>query len=156
MGTTTAKPNRKLLPPQIGLAEHQRQELIVKPEPGTAIEEMQRPEYWAHVARQLRMHDRIEVRPADGTWWAELLVLVVEPFAVRVHVLRHEHFGVAATMDEIEVAAGYTVKHRGWEKWCVTRNSDSSLLHKRAESREAAVVWLRGHLDRLGETKQAA
>lgn len=147
----TAKPNRKLLPPQFLDAEYQRRDTIAKPEAGTTLLEMQDPAYWANVAKTLKPMDRIEVRPADGTWWAELLVRVVEPQSVRVHVLRTVEFHKPARADASpDVADGYEVKHRGAQRgWCVIREHDAAVLVEKQASHEAAVAWLTGHLRTL-------
>jgi hypothetical protein len=53
----------------------------------TKPEDLLAPGYWAHVARQLRMGDRIEVLAADASWYAELRVMEVgrkEAFGARV------------------------------------------------------------------------
>lgn len=54
---------------------------------GTKPEDVLDPGYWAHVARLLRMGDRIEVLAADSSWYAELRVMEVgkkESFGARV------------------------------------------------------------------------
>jgi len=145
----TAKPNRRLLPPEFQAAEYQRQDMIARPEPGTILPEMIVPAYWANVARSLKPLDRIEVRPQDGTWWAELLVRVVEPLAVGVHVLRSVDFAKAAEQQEAEAPDGYEFKHRGNRRWCVLRRSDNAVLREDEATRESAAAWLVGHLRKL-------
>jgi len=54
---------------------------------GTKPEDLTEPQYWAHVARLLRLGDRIEVLAADASWYAELRVMEVgrkESFGARV------------------------------------------------------------------------
>lgn len=155
--TETTKPNRKLLPAQCVSAEYCRRDMIASPEAGTSIDDMLVPAYWAHVARELRALDRIEVRPADGTWWAELLVRVVEPVAVRVYVLRYERFAPVAAVTA-EAPPGYTVRFRGAERFVVIRDADGEVVHSKEPTKEHALAWLSGHLRRLGsdEGKRAA
>lgn len=43
----------------------------------TTPEDLLDPKYWAHVARLLRLGDRIEVLAADTSWYAELRVMEV-------------------------------------------------------------------------------
>ena len=145
------KPNRKLLETQFGDAEYRRRDVIATPEPGTTLDEMLSPLYWAHVAKQLKQWDRIEVRPSDGAWWAELIVRVAEPFAVRVHVLRHEEFAGAPGASRVsEVPEGYEIKNRGRDGWAVIRLEDKAVLREKQPSREHAVAWLRESLRSLG------
>lgn len=145
------KPNRKLLETQFADAEYNRRDMIATPEAGTSIVEMLNPLYWSHVHKRLKAWDRIEVRPSDGTWWAELIVRVVQPFAVRVHVLRHEHFGARGTVEAVaEVPAGYEVRNRGRDGWAVIRTEDKAVLKDKEPSRDHAVAWLVASLKSLG------
>jgi hypothetical protein len=145
-----AKPNRKLLETQFANAETCRRDVVVTPEAGTTLEEMVNPLYWSHVAKGLKAWDRIEVRPADGTWWAELLVRVVQPFAVRVHVLRHAEFRRGGGIEAGEVPAGYEVRNRGRDGWAVIRSDDKAVLKEKEPSREHALAWLAASLRSLG------
>lgn len=147
----TINPNRKLLVTQIKEAQYVRRDFVVTPAPGTTMQEMLVPMYWAHVARDLRPFDRIEVRAADGKWWAELIVRVVEPLAVKVELLRHRDFEAAQgrTGPELEVPEGYEIKHRGLGKWCAIRLEDQEVVIKGQEDKLAAIVALHASLARL-------
>lgn len=152
----TAKPNRKLMEMQLIGAEYQRQELIATPEAGTTLQEMENPEYWSHVAKRLKVWDQIEVRPHDGAWWAELLVRAVQPFAVRVHILRMVQFeDNRKAAEQADIPAGYEVVNRGTRGWAVVRESDREVLREREQSRALAVMWLKGHLLALGQATAA-
>lgn len=63
---------------RITLAEYARNIFVVTPEHGTPFEDILKPSYWLHVAdtvsMRLRPYDRIEVRPEDGSYFAELIV----------------------------------------------------------------------------------
>ena len=147
--SATIERNRKLLEGQMMLAEVRRQEMIVCPEHGTTLEEMNRPGYWANVAKQLKPLDRIEVRPADGTWWAELLVRAVEPFSVLMMVMRTADLSTGSTGEVSEIPDGYEVRHRGANGWSVIREEDRIVLTEKQPSREQAEAWLSAHLRRL-------
>jgi hypothetical protein len=41
---------------------------------GTTVEDLKRPSIWAHVARDWRPNDIVEVMPDDRAWFAELFV----------------------------------------------------------------------------------
>jgi hypothetical protein len=151
-----AKPNRKLMETQLVSAEYQRQEMVATPEPGTTLEEMLNPEYWSHIAKRVKVWDRIEVRSHDGAWWAELLVRAVQPFAVRVHVLRVAKFDDnLKAAEQADLPAGYEVVNRGARGWTVIRESDREVLREREASRALAVMWLKGHLQVLGQAAAA-
>lgn len=59
----------------------------VTPENGTTLEEVLAPEYWVHVARQMRAGSKIEVLAQDGSYYAELLVLSTENLSAKVDLL---------------------------------------------------------------------
>jgi hypothetical protein len=146
-----AKPNRKLLETQFTDAEYNRRDVVVTPEAGTTLEEMLNPLFWSHVAKGLKEWDRIEVRPTDRTWWAELLVRTVQPFMVRVHVLRHAEFGRRGVGTEAaEVPGGYELRNRGRDGWAVIRTEDKVVLKEKEPSRELALAWLLASLRSVG------
>jgi hypothetical protein len=145
------RPNRKLLETQLMLAENCRADVVVFPEAGTTIEEMLNPLYWTHVAnKRLKQWDRIDVRAADGAWFAELLVTVKQPFAARVHVLQYVEFAVAAGAAAGEVPAGYEIKSRGRDGWAVIRTEDKAVLFERVPTRDDALARLAASLKALG------
>jgi hypothetical protein len=144
-------PTRKLIEHELALAEYARTDRVATPEPGTTLDDMLDPAYWTHVAKVLRPFDRIDVRPADGTWFAELLVRTVEPFSVKVHVLQHVEFDRAATPGavEVKIPEGYELVHRGRAGWSVKRLADGVLIHEGARDRASAAAWLDRHLKSL-------
>jgi len=144
-----AKSSRKVRDGEMQPAEYIRQDMIVRPEVGTTLEEMLAPEYWAHVAKRLKVYDRIEVRGAYGEWWAELLVRVVEDFSVVVHVLRVERFGADVPGEESAIPDGFKIYGRGRAGWIVKRLADNLDISEGHKSREFAAAWLRDHVKRL-------
>lgn len=144
-----AKPNRKLFPGQLVTAEYHRGDHVAMPEAGTTLKEMTDPAYWAHVARTVRPWDRIEVRPKDGTWWAELLVRAVEPFTVVVHVLRSAEFNRPAALEPLGPPDGYEFQSKGSRGWAVIRTSDKQTLQQNLPTEEAAGAWLHAYLRKV-------
>lgn len=143
---------RKLIVPLFQSAEYVSNRWVVTAEPGTTIDEIKDPIFWANVANRLRQWDRIEVRDAAGEWVAELVVLAVEPFAAKVHVVRHDVFDMKANGGVPEaqpVPEGYEVKNRGKDGWCVIRQEDKAILKTGEVSRAHALIWLQGHLKAL-------
>lgn len=45
--------------------------------PGSAPDDVLRPEFWVHVASKLRVGDKIEIMAADTSWYGELCVMEV-------------------------------------------------------------------------------
>lgn len=157
-----AKPNRKLREVEFVAAEYNRLDSIAMPERGTTLVEMLVPEYWAQVsgpgeegdrAKRMQPWQRIEVRPADRSWTAELLVIAVGPFTAKVVVRTggHQEFGAAKSAGQLVPPDGYDVRHRGKSGWSVVRKSDSQPLKEDLESQPAAVLWIEQHLKKFAQ-----
>lgn len=128
----------KLLQNRIKPAEFVRTVWGAQPEPGTTLEEMLLPEYWAHVAKTIKPGDRIDVTAADGSWFAELFVRGVTPNAVCVAVLREVRFNDS----DAPATGGVTVKHRGGAGWSVVRDKDKVVLFEGGATKEDANKWV--------------
>jgi hypothetical protein len=151
--TEVAKPNRKAMPMDLTLAENKEIRYVHTPPAGTTIEEMLNPQYWAHVATQLRPGAIIVVWGADGALWAELLVWTVAPFAAKVEALRSATRDLprllGAVVEEVE---GYEFKHRGGGKWSVLRTTDSPpvFIKDGLPGKVEASIWLKQYIAQLG------
>lgn len=129
----------KLLQNQLKDADFIRTVWSAQPEPGTTLEEMLTPEFWAHTSRSLKKDDVIEVRPKDGLWFAELYVRSANDNAATVFVLRHVVFA-----EDKKVAEGtpFEIKHRGPRGWSVQRRSDKVILFENGATRDEAEAWI--------------
>jgi hypothetical protein len=149
------KPNRKAQYNDLVLAEYKRLEYIHTPPIGVGVEELENPEYWAHVAQYLQPYTRIEVRSADGVWIAELIVKAASSFRASMHIdrvilLHKPGARVAPAQPPEAVPEGFDIKHRGaTAKWTVKALSDGVMLKEGLESRSAAILWLQQHLREL-------
>lgn len=122
------------------------------PTDGVTINDMTNTAFWSPVASQMHRGDIIRVIPEDGNFYAELLVRVVEPFAVKVHVLMAEVFDKpkAEAAPVAPPEPGYTIAFKGpQEGWTVVRDDDRETLFKKGKDAEEARAWLRGHLKKL-------
>lgn len=130
------------------LAEHIIQGWAVMVEDKTTIEDVLKPEFFAHVARALRPFAKISVLADDGTWYAELLVKSAGSNWANVVPLQIVDLrGVAAAVVPADAyAVGFGGPHH---KWRVIRNSDSELVSKGHESEALAKAWLVDHLKAL-------
>lgn len=131
----------KILQQQIKPAEFIRTVHAARPEPGTTLNDMLSPDYWAHVAKTLKAGDRIEVRPPEGEWFAELYVRSTSDTAVNVVVLQKFEFGTETKSAPVEAE----VKFRGDKKWSVIRKGDKSVLIEGLETKSAAEDWLKAN-----------
>lgn len=135
---------------RLELAEHQRNLHVAIPEHAVKFEELANPAYWAHVAARLRIGDRIEVMPEDGSYFAELIVQDAGKQFAKVAVLRHVKLEAIEVRGE-DLSAEYEVKWMGpAKKWRVMRRKDRSELRDGFATSDDATQWLRQHVRTVG------
>src|SRR4051812_49287367 len=69
-------------PTLVRQAEHMRTFRFVEVPPAVPIDNLMRPDYWAHCAQMFKPRDRVEAHAQDGSWFAELLVMKVNKHEV--------------------------------------------------------------------------
>lgn len=133
-----------LLNNRFKLAEHVRQYWHVTPRPEDSPEEMLDPMYWVHVARNMKIGDRIEAVAETREWFAEAIVLDVGSWGAKISFI---HGPVKLTNDaEIAAPDEYDIKWAGpTAKFRVIRKSDNKVLKEGNETKEAAAQWVKGH-----------
>lgn len=116
---------------------------VVYPEADTPIETILRPEYWTHVARDLRQWNEIQVRAADGSYRLDLVVLACGPLWAKVHVIgKHEFGSAAAAVAAPSIQdAEFEVIWRGAAKWSVKRKSDGEIMADGLD-KDGANAWI--------------
>jgi hypothetical protein len=107
---------------------------------GTTDEDLERPEFWAHVAQRCPKEGRVYVKPKDGGWVAELEIRLVTGTGVVMQVLtKHE----LAPISYGSVMSEYLV---AWldntEKFQVIRLSDKVVMETGFNSQEDANDWI--------------
>ena len=127
------------------LADSVRTMRAITVEFGTKFEDVLKPEYFAHVAEDLRPWDVIEVRPEDETYFAHLLVRS-----------SGRNWAVVALLDKTDLAPGIedvqdTPEYKvGWggpaQKFRVIRLSDNMVVSKEHSDALSAQTWLHEHL----------
>lgn len=127
----------------------------IHPEDGTTLDDVLRPEYWAHVGEILRPFDKIEVVFDDGTRFTELLVLDTKRLYAKVAVLVDADLtaGKKEAADDAKAAVekpDYTVEYKGSiAKWSVIRASDNERVKDGMASRDEAEQYLKDYLKAL-------
>lgn len=126
---------------------------------GVKLDDILKPEFWAHHSVRLTPFDEIRARAIDGSWMAYLVVLDCARTWARVHVLQVVNF-TPIELSEQEVQAfidAHQVVHRGPHKWSVVRKSDSGVLHEGMASKADANTWLEKHArEQVGVPKAIA
>jgi hypothetical protein len=127
-------------------SEYERTVWVVTVEEGVTSDDLERPDFWAHVANRMRPFDRIEVRADDGSYFAELLVIAVDRNWAKVKGLMFVQLNEEAT-GYAPGSADHIVKWRGpHRKWSVVRKSDNAVLKEECQTQAEATLWLNGHL----------
>lgn len=113
---------------------------------GMPLEEMFRPDFWAHVAKLLLPHSTIIVDWDDRSRRVELFVYDVSRNAASVVVLHdHDIQGqiIARSADDTQ----YTVKWGGpTHKFRVIRDKDGAVMKSDLQTKDAAERWVKNTL----------
>lgn len=129
-------------PQRMQNAEYLRRDWVCTAEEGTTVDDIIDPGYWAHIAGQLTIYDRIEVRVDSGEYLLELLVKDLGRNWAQVAVLHHHDLaGKVKTGEAME--AEFEALFKGPQrKWCVIRKSDAKVLEERLADKGAALAWI--------------
>lgn len=130
------------------LAEQMIQGWAVTVEHGTKIEDVLKPEFFAHVARALRPFAKIMVLADDMSFYAELMVKSAGATWANVEPLVVLDLTASPARDDpvSEYSVGYGGPHH---KWRVLQASASEPVSKGHESEKLARAWLDDHLKAL-------
>lgn len=144
---------KKLPSSRFKLADYKRNEFRVSPEHGTTLEDIQKPEFWSHVAAHLASFDTIEVIPEDGSFYAELLVITAGKQFATVKLLRHVDLeGKAAKKDlapDTQLHPDYKIEWKGpTAKFCVIR-IDGEKMAEGLANKDEATAWLQDFLSKM-------
>lgn len=132
-------------PQRMQNAEYLRRDWVCTAEEGTTVDDLLDPGYWSHVATQLTMYDRIEVRIDSGEYLLELLVKEAGRNWAQVALLHHHDLAGKVTTGEA-VTADFDAVFKGpLRKWCAIRKSDSVALHEKMETKAQALEWISGY-----------
>jgi hypothetical protein len=133
------KPAKK--PTNIEESTYARTVWQVKPEIKATIQDLLNPDYWAHVAKQLKAGDRIEAVPDDRHYFAEFFVLAASSNWAKLVLLRE----ITLIKDNNPMEKeGFIVKFAGQHKWRVEK--DGEVLSKNHDDQKSAAAWLANHI----------
>jgi hypothetical protein len=120
----------------------------VNAEAGVGIEDILKPQYWAHVAAQLTAFDEIVVRADDGAFRLHLFVETCGRTWAKVHLVTEPLILQAKETPEIPVADGeYAIKWAGpHDRWRIIRTADKEIISKGHATRDAAETAVKEYL----------
>ena len=114
---------------------------------GTTPEDLEKYEFWVHVAEKLRAYDRVYVVCEDGSFWAELLAIDASPrVGAKMKVINFANLDESDKIELPKQADEYEIKHMGFGRWSVIRKSDKIKIVENLGSKEDAVLALKQHL----------
>jgi hypothetical protein len=114
------------------------------PREGTPLENALRPEFWAHVARRLKPGSTILVYPADGAWYAELIVWDAGQNWARVsHKI--QPLQRPAFMPAPGVSDDFEVRYHPSKAWQVVRRATNQVLKENFPNAADARNWIVDH-----------
>lgn len=137
----------KLMEKNIVGAEFARQSFRATPAAGTEIEDMLKPEYWTHVARNFNPHDIIEVVPEDGAFYARLIVLNSAKLWAKMYKLEYVELSAAAAKANPPVSNNLEAKFAGpVAKWrAVNKETGAAVATDSFQTRDEAEAWIEKH-----------
>jgi hypothetical protein len=132
-------------------AEFKRTVYRATPERGTTLEQLQKPEYWAHVAANARDFDLIEVIPEDGEYFAQLVVTKCDRINVWTALICFIPLQEAAAVVDADIqtddGGDYEFKWKGpKDKMAIIRKSDGVKVSDGHDNKVAAQAWLKDYL----------
>lgn len=135
---------KAIMPDAMGFAGSKRLDHIVDVPMGHTIEDCLDPQYWAHVAETLNPGDHIELRAADLSWVATLIVRMCERNYARVVLDRKLMLdGDSAPPPE---SIKFEIKFMGPQnRWSVIRKSDQKSVQQGFRQKDEAHAWLIEH-----------
>lgn len=106
-------------------------------EPNTTLEQLLKPEFWAHIAGKLKQYDQIEVKWDDGSHYATFLVIDAGPSWAQVFKLTFVDLGgkniPAAPEFPFEVKWG-----GGHHKFRIIRKADQAVIQSGLATKDIA------------------
>ncbi len=132
----------KILQAQVKQAEFIRTVWCLTAEHGVTLADVTKPESWAHVAKQFKAGDHIEVVPESGEWFAELFVRSVSPTDIKVSVLREVVFDAPAVAAPLPEGVEFEINYSKSDKWRVVRKSDKVAVASGMASKLECEAWV--------------
>lgn len=132
------------------LKEHAIRQHVAYADEGTKIEDILKPEYWAHHAARLTALDEITVHEESGAWRAVVMVRDKGNVWAKVVLLSKNEFNAPAEGRSVKVGDDLLVDWRGPRvKWSVLRTSDNQRIKDGMATRDEALLWARDHVKAL-------
>jgi hypothetical protein len=138
-----------LTPSRVQLLRSARNVWAVDAPEGMSTTDLLSHSIWKNKSADFRPGDTIEVLAEDFAYWARFLVIDANINGAKIKMLE-EHAMSEAPSEKAIPIDGHVVKWKGpHDKWTVIRDTDNAKIQAGFISRDAAMVWLSGHLKAL-------
>lgn len=149
--TNEIKPKKsiKIIEARFKEASFARNQWRVAAEYGTTLDDIKKPEYWAHVAKNLKPGDEISVLADDMTFKVNLDVLDASRTGAKVFVVDYIDYTINDNPVDFTTDQDpeYEIKYAGPHlQHQVIRLSDRSVIKENLALRGDAEAWLKEHL----------
>ncbi len=139
----------KITAANVTLAEQSFSQFHAKPEAGVPLEQVLRPEFWAHVSAQFKPLALIHVNAADGSYYALLQVRSCSRIEAVCEVLLQKEFGPVTRLAQTEGKEFVTRWGSPAVGWQVIRAADKQVVKDGFMDEATAQHWLDEHLKAL-------
>ena len=113
---------------------------------GTKFEDVLRPDFWRHEAKNFEIGTQIQVEPDDGSWFAWTKVIDIDKSGAKLAKLFYVELASSA---ETSVVDNYIVRHAGpVKRWTVMKNNAE--LKDGIATKLKAHAWAAEHAARMG------
>lgn len=111
------------------LAEHARSVHVVSVPVGVTLEQAMAPDFWAHVAHQIKPKDRLEMWAEDRSWFADAIVVKASRLEVHIRTVHYLNLDGAAAEPAPVRKNGYHVDYGGpVDLHRVVRDGDAKVM----------------------------
>jgi hypothetical protein len=110
---------------------------------GCTVEDLKRPEFWAHVSKIMGFGHLVHAMSEDRTWYAQGIVLDAGATWAKVDFFMVRQFGEVADMSTDD--GDYTVKFVPTKGWRVIRVSDRAVIKDGLADKGAALIYIKEH-----------
>ena len=122
-------------------------------EPGVVYDDILKPEYWAHIARGVKVGDHIQVKAMDGTFFAWLMIEAVTGTGVFVsELLFRKEVGVVEQAVEGDF---YVQWVRGDDRWRIVRASDKEVVDRGYPNKTTAEEAMNAMIKKVSNSAKA-
>lgn len=109
-----------------GMATHRHREFDADVPAGVTVEDIEKPDLWVNIARQLSIGDEVRIIPEDQAFYAKALVIHAVGSQVLMKVISSKVFCKEET--RATPASPFFVDLRGKKKWCVIERSTGKVI----------------------------